>query len=54
MKNNIKFRSKNIVRTPEAKLIHVRLDARTRITISKISQLEAWKIKYPNAEIIVP
>lgn len=53
MKNN-KFRSKPIISTPQDKLIHVKLDARTRITISKLSQLEAWKIKYPDAEIIKP
>jgi hypothetical protein len=52
MKNYNKFRLKNIIRTPEEKLIHVKLDAKTRITISKMSQLDVWLIKYPNAEVV--
>jgi hypothetical protein len=52
MKNFNKLRMKNIIRTPEEKLIHVKLDAKTRITISKMSQLDAWLIKYPNAEVV--
>lgn len=52
MKKINKFRLKNVIRTPEEKLIHVKLDAKTRITISRLSQLDVWKIRYPNAEII--
>ena len=53
MKNFNKLRLKQVVRTPDEKLIHVKLDSKTRITISKLSQLDAWLIKYPNA-VVVP
>lgn len=52
MKSKMKFRLKNIIHTPEDKLIHVRLDARTCITISKLSSLEVWLVKYPEAKVI--
>lgn len=52
MRRNTKIDIDSIKSTPAEKLIHVRLDAKTRITISKLSQLEVWKVRYPNAEII--
>ncbi len=52
MKKYNKFDLEKIKSTPADKLIHVRLDAKTRITISKMSQLEAWKVRYPNAVVV--
>jgi len=52
MKKFNKLRFKPVIRTPDEKLIHVKLDAKTRITISKLSQLDAWLIKYPNAVVV--
>lgn len=48
MKNKIK----KIIRTSENKLIKVQLDYRTIITLTKLSSLDAWLIRYPNAKVM--
>ena len=37
---------------PGLKVIKVRLDARTIITLSKPSMLDFWKQRYPGAQVI--
>lgn len=48
MKNGIKI----IRKSSENKPIKVQLDYRTIITLSKLSLLDAWLIRYPNAKVM--
>lgn len=52
MNYKYKFRLKKRIITPVENLIHVRLDAKTEITISRLSSLEVWLLKYPNAKVV--
>lgn len=46
---------KNFIMTqaPTKAKIRVRLDERTVITLPHISALKLWKVKYPDAEIVM-
>ena len=48
MRNTIK----KIIKTSKDKLIKVRLDQKTFITITKMSSLEVWLKRYPNATVV--
>jgi len=48
MKNKIK----KIIRTSTQKLIKVRLDYRTFITLDHISSLKLWLERYPDAKVL--
>lgn len=48
MKNEIKKVSK----ITTGKIIKVRLDSKTYITISDIASLEVWRKRYPNATVV--
>ena len=48
MKNKITKISKTSVKKP----IKVRLDYRTIITLSRMSALKAWLIRYPDAQVL--
>lgn len=48
MKNQIK----KIIKTSKHKLIKVRLDYKTVITLSRMSSLAVWLIRYPDAKLI--
>lgn len=48
MKNKIT----KIIKTSELKLIKVRLDYKTIITLSRMSALKAWLIRYPDAKVV--
>ncbi|MBL0048211.1 MAG: hypothetical protein IPP32_08985 [Bacteroidetes bacterium] len=48
----MKGKIKKIIETSKEKLIKVRLDYRTLITITNIASLEVWKKRYPDAKVI--
>lgn len=48
MKNKIK----EIIRTSKHKLINVRLDNKTFMTLWRMSSLEVWLKRYPDAKVV--
>lgn len=48
----MKAKIKKIIETSKDKLIKVQLDYRTFVTITRMSSLETWLKRYPDAKVI--